>query len=207
MGEGSSGVVACGWQILSHMPCPANSDWPCMQVTVLDTLAWCFSSPHGVPRGLEPQAPSGFPKSYCMNGLQDMVGISVHRRGAVGAALGLLPALSYRCQLLSSLLLQLSWQWVHLHQHPQRHPPTHLSDVSIEIYLIDMYLYISTKFLPRLQSICFVLLCVKGKVFQQKHTKCVFFFLIFFIDSMHSTLVFFLLSSFFFMREERQQQS
>lgn len=70
-----------------------------------------------------------------------------------------------------------------------------------------MYLYISTKFLPRLQSICFVLLCVKGKVFQQKHTKCVFFFLIFFIDSMHSTLFFFLLSSFFFMREERQQQS
>lgn len=200
MGEGSSGVVACGWQIPSHTPRWANSDWPCMQVMVLGALAWCLSTPHGAPWGLEPQAPSGFSKSSCMNGLQDVVGISMHCAGALRAVLGLLPTLSHRCQLLSSLPPP-----AELTAGASASTPTETSPCPSlrclpigSIYLIDTYLYIFAKFFPKLQSIFFhvslfhaFFFSLEMERFFNRNIQSVFFFLNFSIHSMHIILGFF----------------
>lgn len=120
-----------------------------------------------------------------MNGLQDVVGISMHCAGALRAVLGLLPTLSHRCQLLSSLPPPAELTaGASVSTPTETSPCPSLRCLPIgSIYLIDTYLYIFAKFFPKLQSIFFHVSLFhafffsfgNGKVFQQKHSKCIFF--------------------------------
>lgn len=96
-----------------------------------------------------------------MNGFQDVVGISVHCRGAVGAALGLRSVSQVSVPQLLAPPAELT-VGVSVSASTETSPYPYLICLSIEKYLIDMYLYISAKFLPELQGICFVLCKWKG---------------------------------------------